>query len=189
VTSYYTFDQDRALREASYFVATPLEQRSISSVEDLDGHGEDAPRLLDAGVMAFAPMVTYEQGKPTTGESAFQSRIYDRDAFLPMIGDAYMTVDFIVGTTTPLAFYQNEVWAGFDPQNDDYDYDQIKESYEEACAVHIRALIGDAIPAKFDLWEIRAKMQDQQARITSIRYHGPQQRRGAQATAAPPTDR
>jgi len=92
------------------------------------------------------------------------------------------SVDFIVGTTNPLAFYQREAWAGFDPQNDDYDYETIQESYEETCAAHIRALIGDAIPAKFDLWDIIAKMEDQQARITSIRYHYPPRSKGNKAS-------
>jgi hypothetical protein len=79
-------------------------------------------------------------------------------------------VDFVVGTSNPLTFYQNEAWAGFDPQNDD-DYDQIRDSYEETCAAHIRKLIGDAIPAKFDLCDIMRTMQEPTARITSIRYH------------------
>jgi len=80
ITSYYSFDQERALREAPYFVAAPLEQRPIGSVEDLDSHGtprifaygEDAPRLLDTGVMVFVDTLIYEQGKPPrTGESEF----------------------------------------------------------------------------------------------------------------------
>ncbi len=82
-------------------------------------------------------------------------------------------VDFVVGTSDPLAFYHNQAWAGFDPHNDDYDYEQIRDAYAESCVAHIRKLIGDAIPAKFELREIMSRMQDQQARITSIRYHYP----------------
>ena len=91
-------------------------------------------------------------------------------------------VDFIVGTTDPLAFYRDEAWAGFDPENEDYDYDTIRDSYAESCAAYIRTLIGDAIPAKFDLWDIMAKMQNQQARITSIRYHYPLPSKGNRAS-------
>ena len=54
-----------------------------------------------------------------------------------------------------------------------HDYEQIRDAYAESCAAHIRKLIGDAIPAKFELREIMSRMQDQQARITSIRYHYP----------------
>ena len=187
--------------------------------------------------MAFVPTVTYEKGKTIIGEPAFQSFIYGRDAFVPMIGAAYTlvsgnpdrlrigtiywkpgpartdafnqpgewgtsddgqaptswqpvtaatvfafdepdcwdvdTVGFVVGTTDPLSFYQNEAWAGFDPQHDDCDYDQIHDSYEESCAAHIRALMGDAIPVDFDVFDIQAKMANTQARITSVRYHYP----------------
>ena len=62
------------------------------------------------------------------------------------------------------------------------DYDTIRDSYAESCAAYIRTLIGDAIPAKFDLWNIMAKMQDQQARITSIRYHYPPRSKGNRAS-------
>ncbi len=245
VTAYYAFDHDRALHEAPYFVAAPLEPSLIGSVEDLDTHGEprifaygdEPPRLLAAGVVAFVPNVEYRNGKVVHGEPAFRSYHYGRDAFLPMIGDAYTlecgnrdrltigtiywrpgprradefnlpgewgisdddqepsawqpvtaatvfafdegdcwdvdSVDFVVGTSDPLKFYQDEAWAGFDPQHDDHDYDEIHESYEESCAAHVRALIGDAIPADFDILDIQAKMQTKEARITSIRYHYP----------------
>jgi len=92
-------------------------------------------------------------------------------------------VDFVVGTSNPLAFYQNEAWAGFDSQNDDDDYDQIRASYEETCAAHIRKLIGDAIPAKFDLCDIMRTMQEPTARITSLRYHYPRRTKAMQNTS------
>jgi hypothetical protein len=245
VVAYAMFDHDRALREAPYFVAAPLELPDIGSIEDLDTHGdaqifaygEEQPRLLEAGVMAGVPTIQYAHDTAMQGEPEFQYHMYGRDAFLPMLGAAYTlkcgnserlmtgtiywkpgpkladvfnvpgewgigddgqeptiwqpvtaatvfafndpdswdvdSVKFIVGTTNPLGFYQTEAWAGFDPQNDDYDYDQIQESYAASCMAHIRALIGDAIPADFDIFDIQANMQTKEARITSIRYHYP----------------
>jgi len=62
-------------------------------------------------------------------------------------------VDFIVGGADPQDFYQTDVWAGFDPNNDQgRSHEEMSESYCESCKREIRNLIGNAVPKNFS-WD------------------------------------
>ena len=54
-------------------------------------------------------------------------------------------VAWTVGTTDPLAFYQQGAGAGFDDEDEDGDED----SYDASCTRVIRGLLGDALPQGF----------------------------------------
>jgi hypothetical protein len=79
-------------------------------------------------------------------------------------------VDFIVGSTAPLDFLNNQVWAGFS-YNDEHDYDPQEESFRDSVDHIIRTIIGNCVPRDFKLHQLSQFLKDPSAPIMSVVYH------------------
>ncbi len=81
------------------------------------------------------------------------------------------SVDWTVGTTDFVAFLRNEAWAGFDPENDEHDQDELRMAYEESVERLMREVIGNCVPLRFSAADLQAFMPTKEARIKTVRYH------------------
>ncbi len=81
------------------------------------------------------------------------------------------SVDWTVGTTDFVAFLRNEAWAGFDPENDEHDGDEMQAAYEESVERLLREVIGNCVPFGFTTQDVQALMPTREARIRKVRYH------------------
>ncbi len=76
-----------------------------------------------------------------------------------------------MGTNDPVAFLRSEAWAGFDPDNDEHDRDEMRAAYEESVERLLREVIGNCVPTKFCAADLQALMPTKEARIKTVRYH------------------
>lgn len=81
------------------------------------------------------------------------------------------SVDWTVGTNDPVAFLRSEAWAGFDPENDEHDRDEMQAAYEASVERLLREVIGNCVPFGFTTKEVQAYMPTKASRIKTVRYH------------------
>lgn len=79
-------------------------------------------------------------------------------------------VDWTVGTDDTVAFLRDEAWAGFDPEHDEHDRDEMRNSYGETLDRLTRDLIGNCVPARFSAADLQGFMPTKTARIKTVRY-------------------
>lgn len=80
-------------------------------------------------------------------------------------------VDWTVGTNDIIGFLRNEAWAGFDPDNDDCDYEDMRDSYEKSIEHLMRAVIGNCIPYLFSVYDLKNFLPTKESRIEFVCYH------------------
>ncbi len=83
------------------------------------------------------------------------------------INETQMTVS----TKDKVGFLQGAAWAGFDNQPDERDVESCQNDYQETLDAIIRELEGDAVPHKFDLWELKSFFEQRSSPIVRIDYH------------------
>lgn len=81
------------------------------------------------------------------------------------------SVDWTVGTKDIVAFLRNEAWAGFDPESDEHNYEELQSCYEESIERTLRQVIGNCVPFRFTVQDLQAFMPTKEARIQKVRYH------------------
>ncbi|HEV7843043.1 MAG TPA: hypothetical protein VGO69_05065, partial [Pyrinomonadaceae bacterium] len=81
------------------------------------------------------------------------------------------SVDWTVGTKDIVSFLRNEAWAGFDPESDEHNYEELQACYEESIERCLREVIGNCVPFRFTVQDLQAFMQTKEARIQKVRYH------------------
>lgn len=79
-------------------------------------------------------------------------------------------VDWTIGTNDIVAFLRGEAWAGFDPESDDHDRDEMQACFDESIDRLLREIIGNCVPVKFTTYELQAFMPTREARIEAVRY-------------------
>lgn len=80
-------------------------------------------------------------------------------------------VDWTVGTDDMVAFLRNEAWAGFDPENDEHNYEEMEVCYGESIDRVLREVIGNCVPVAFTVHDLQSFMPTKDARIQKVRYH------------------
>lgn len=80
-------------------------------------------------------------------------------------------VDWTVGTKDIVSFLRHEAWAGFDPESDEHDYEELQGCYEESIERYLRRVIGKCVPVRFTVQDLQAFMPTKEARIQKVRYH------------------
>lgn len=80
-------------------------------------------------------------------------------------------VNFIVGSTAPLDFLKDQVWAGFSINEEDTNTDAQEESYRDSVDHIIRSIIGNCVPRNFNLYQVSQFLKDPSAPIISVVYH------------------
>ena len=80
-------------------------------------------------------------------------------------------VDWTVGTCDFVSFLRNEAWAGFDPESDEHDYEELQACYEESIERCLREVIGNCVPFRFTVHDLQSFMPTKDARIQKVRYH------------------
>ena len=80
-------------------------------------------------------------------------------------------VDWTVGTRDIVSFLRNEAWAGFDPESDEHNYEEMQACYEESIERCLREVIGNCVPFRFTVQDLQAFMPTKEARIHKVRYH------------------
>jgi hypothetical protein len=81
------------------------------------------------------------------------------------------SVDWTVGTNDIVSFLRNETWAGFDPESDEHNYEELQTCYEESIERTLREAIGNCVPFRFTVQDLQAFMPTKEARIQKVRYH------------------
>lgn len=81
------------------------------------------------------------------------------------------SVDWTVGTNDMVAFLRNEAWAGFDPENDEHNYEEMQACYEESIDRVLRDVIGNCVPFRFTVHDLQSFMLTKDARIQRVSYH------------------
>lgn len=80
-------------------------------------------------------------------------------------------VDWTVGTCEMISFLRNEAWAGFDPESDEHDFEEMQACYEESNERYLREVIGNCVPVRFTVHDLQSFMPTKDARIQKVRYH------------------
>ena len=80
-------------------------------------------------------------------------------------------VEWTVGTNDPVAFLRSEAWAGFDPEHDEHDEDELRAAYEESIERLLREVIGNCVPFGFTTQDLPSLMPTKEARIEAVRFH------------------
>lgn len=80
-------------------------------------------------------------------------------------------VDRTVGAKDVVSFLHNEAWAGFDPESDEHNYEELQACYEESIERCLREVIGNCVPFRFTVHDLQAFMPTKDARIQKVRYH------------------
>lgn len=81
------------------------------------------------------------------------------------------SVEWTVGTNDIVTFLRNEAWAGFDPENDEHNYEEMQACYEESIDRVLRDVIGNCVPVRFTVHDLQFFMPTKDARIQKVRYH------------------
>jgi|SRR5437588_1087997 len=81
------------------------------------------------------------------------------------------SVEWTVGACDMVAFLRNEAWAGFDPENNEHNYEEMQACYEESIDRVLREVIGNCVPVTFTVHDLQSFMPTKDARIQKVRYH------------------
>ncbi|MGH9941016.1 MAG: hypothetical protein ACRD9R_01500 [Pyrinomonadaceae bacterium] len=88
-------------------------------------------------------------------------------------------IDWTVGTRDIVAFLRGKAWAGFDPESDEHDRDEMQLCFDESIDRLLREIIGNCVPVKFNIYELQAFMPTKEAHIREVRYHYPDEKHTA----------
>lgn len=83
------------------------------------------------------------------------------------------SIDWTVGTSDIVGFLLTQAWAGFNPENEKYDADEMREYYEKSLQNVLCEVIGNCVPVAFTIGDLQRFMPTKAARIKSVRYHYP----------------
>lgn len=80
-------------------------------------------------------------------------------------------VDWTVGTNDFAGFLRTEAWAGFNPENEEYNAEEMREYYEKSLQGALREMVGNCVPVAFTVTDLQELMPTKDARIKTVRYH------------------
>ena len=80
-------------------------------------------------------------------------------------------IDLVVGTTDPVQFLSDEIWATYCP-SEDYDIEPQRESFEESCNDMLRDLMGNCVPRDFEFRDFARFLKAGEG-VASIDYRYP----------------
>lgn len=83
-------------------------------------------------------------------------------------------VDFTVGCEATdeamLAFLDREVWAGWNPDSDTRDRDDLRDDYEDSIYDWVREIVGNCVSMQFKPSEVESFLQ-KDSRVAAIEFH------------------
>lgn len=83
----------------------------------------------------------------------------------------FSSVDWVIGCANVIDFLNAYAWAGFNPDSDERDYDDIKYEYDESVTAMVRAVMGKCVRAHFHPYDLPKFFADQSSPICCIRFH------------------
>lgn len=83
----------------------------------------------------------------------------------------FTSVDWTIGTKDVVSFLRYDAWAGFDPESNDSNLEDMKVCYEGSVECLMRKVIGNCVPYLFSVYDLRNFLPTKESRIESVTYH------------------
>lgn len=83
----------------------------------------------------------------------------------------FTSVDWTIWTKDPASFLRYDAWAGFDPESNDSNLEDMKVCYEGSVECLMRKVIGNCVPYLFSVYDLRNFLPTKESRIESVCYH------------------
>ena len=83
----------------------------------------------------------------------------------------FSSVDWTIGCADILDFLNEFALAGFNPESDYSEYEEIKFQYDQSVTQTVREVMGKCVPEQFRPYELKHFFADRSSPIVNILFH------------------